>query len=284
MNKLINSNFWEINEELKNEWLPLKEDNKNIDINSLYIKMPFTWGLKWLDQELWLLDINRLVVVAWEGWSWKTTYTMQQALANADNWIKVCYMSLEMWRASLIKFIAKKKAWIQKQNTIWKEVILSNNQKELFKKEVDKLQSNNNLEIIWYKEHLTQEKFEKELNRLAKEYELIFIDNLWMVWRWAKESELLPILTQIMLKVRQNNNITIVALHHMSKWTEKQTWPRGKNAIRGSWKILDDADKIITIARTELWNSFAIVKDRDEWIITNINLIFDNWEFKLDIF
>jgi hypothetical protein len=46
---------------------------------------------------------------------------------------------------------------------------------------------------------------------------MIFIDNLGMIDRGKKESEILPLLTEVILKARQKHKVTIVALHHMSK-------------------------------------------------------------------
>ena len=286
---LVAFNCWEwiievIDEESKYKIDEDEEDLDNIDVNDIGKNIPFSWAVPILDNTLWLIDWNQLIILAWEGGSWKTVFTVQQAIENANNWYKVTYMSLEMWSERLIRSNAKKIAWIKMQTEVWKPVIVTKAQKDIFIKEVNRLSNNSNLNIVWYKNILSKESFWEKLDRLAKVSDFIIIDNLWMIWRGEKESELLPLLTQKMLQVRTNNKCSIIALHHMSKWNETQTWPRGKNAIRWSWKVLDDADKIITITRDEVSTKFNSVKDREEWILTSVELIFRKGKFYNDNF
>lgn len=296
---LENYEVKDINEVLVNYWIGEKiieaiEDEKikkvdkdeevveDIDFNTIDKVIPFSWGCQPVNEKLWLLDRNKLVIFAWEGWSWKTTYTLWQAVDNANNWLRVTYMSLEMSVKNLIISRARKIAWIEMQKEVWEKITVTDKQKEIFNKEVKYLQNNKNLTLVWYDKSLTKDTFEQKLEWLAKTSDLVFIDNLWMIWRWQKESELLPLLTQIMLSARSRYKCTIIALHHMSKWTEHQIWARWKNAIRWSWKVLDDADNIITIARDEEKTLINSVKDRENWILETIELMFHKGKFVTD--
>lgn len=264
--------------------MPMREQEVRIKPSILEKELPFTWGIDSFDQFMWLIDYNRFVLIAWEWGAWKTTYTMQQALANARNWFKVWYMSLEMWRENLIKNIARNKVWIWKQVKFWQAITLKFEQKIRFENEVAKLQDLDTLNIIWYTESLNMWNFSLELDNIAKTHDMIFIDNIWMIDRWKKELEIIPRITECIMKIRQKHKCTIVALHHMNKWSEKNSWPRGRNAIRWSGKVIDDADIIITITRDEENTIFSVVKDRDNWVIGKVRTLFNRGEFIDDIF
>ena len=262
----------------------IKEDEDDILLEDVFNNIPFTWWIKEIDNTIWLLWWNKLVIYAWEAWSWKTTASLQQWIENAKNGKKVCYMSLEMWRRGLIICTASKLAWITIQTTLNKQIEPTENQKAIFMKEVNRLQ--NDINIVWYKESLWIESFKRELLELTTKYELIIIDNIWMIWRkdWEKEIDLLPKITNILMRARNEKNTTIIALHHTNKWRDDQTWPRGKNSIRGSGKIVDDADKVVMIHR-DLHNntSFHLLKDRDNWLIVNMWLFYKDWIFTWDV-
>jgi len=51
-------------------------------------------------------------------------------------------------------------------------------QRQKFKEVVVELTKTTNLDLIGYVDSLTLKSFEKELNKLAVDYDLIFIDNL----------------------------------------------------------------------------------------------------------
>lgn len=267
-------------------WEATLEDFWNIELDEVTRAMPFTWGISDIDRQIGLFDYNKLIVVPWEAWSWKTTYTIQMAMENAKNGMKVAYLSLEMWARGLIVATAKKAAGIEMQTEVGKSIPVSDNQKQIFKETVDRMMNLQNLDIIGYKESLSLKSFETELERLAVDYDLIFIDNLWFIGRTdnRKESELTPLITECCMNVRKKLRVTIVALTHMTKGNEKQEWPRGRSAIRGSGKVIDDADKIVQIYRQWDNTSFILQKDRDNWINALIPLIFNKGRFETDCF
>lgn len=257
-----------------------------ISLDEVVRALPFTWWIEAIDKKVGAFDYNRLIIVPWEAWSGKTTYTMQMAQQNARNGLKVAYMSLEMWAKGLIIATAKKTAGIEMQTKAWAAVEITDIQKTTFNETVNELSKIENLDIIWYKKSLTLKSFETEMERLAVDYDLIFIDNLWFIGRtdWRKESELTPLITEICMNVRKDNKVSIVALTHMTKGSEKQEGPRGRSAIRGSGKVIDDADKIVQIFREGDSTSFILQKDRDNWLNAIIPLIFNKGKFIVDCF
>lgn len=267
-------------------WEALLEDLSEISFEESIKGLPFTWGIPAIDSTIWLFDYNKLIIVPGEAWSGKTTFTIQQAMANARNWRKVAYLSLEMGAKGLVVATAKKAAWIGLQKEVWIGVETTEAQRQKFKEVVAELTTTPNLDLIGYVDSLTLKSFEKELNKLAVDYDLIFIDNLWFIGRtdWRKEAELTPLITELCMNARKAHKVSIIALTHMTKGNEKQEWPRGRSAIRGSGKVVDDADKIVQIYRA--WNStnFILQKDRDNWLNANIPLIFNKGKFEADVF
>lgn len=262
------------------------EDYSTINLDEIVKSLPITWWIDEVDRKFGLLDFNKLVIVPWEAGSGKTTFTIQQAMANARNGIKTAYLSLEMWAKGLVVATAKKAAGIEMQTVVGSAIPVSDRQKEIFKETVAEMTTLENLDLIGYAESLTLKSFEKELERLADVYDLIFIDNLWFIGRTdtRKESELTPLITEICMNVRKNFKVTVIALTHMTKGSEKQEWPRGRSAIRGSWKVIDDADKIVQVFRE--WNSTSIIlqKDRDNGLNATVPLVFSAWRFSGDCF
>lgn len=266
--------------------LAILEDSLEVDLDDVIKPLPFTWWIEEIDKKIGAFDYNRLIIVPWEAGSGKTTYTIQMAQENARNWLKVAYMSLEMWAKGLIVATAKKAAGIEMQTKAWQAVSVSEKQREIFRETVDELSGFKNLDIIGYKKSLTLKSFEKELERLAADYDLIYIDNLWFIWRTdgRKESELTPLITELCMNARKDYRVTIVALTHMTKGSEKQEGPRGRSAIRGSGKVIDDADKIVQIFRQGDETSFILQKDRDNGLNAIIPLIFNKGKFSVDCF
>jgi len=267
-------------------WEAVLEDYSNINLDEIVKSLPITRGVKEVDAKFWLLDYHKLVIMPWEAWSWKTTFSIQQAMENAKNWIKTAYLSLEMGAKGLVVATAKKAAGIEMQTVVGSAIPVSDRQKELFSATVNEMTNLENLDLIWYAESLTLKSFEKELERLAVVYDLIFIDNLWFIGRTdaRKESELTPLITEICMNVRKNNKVTIIALTHMTKGSEKQEGPRWRSAIRGSGKVIDDADKIVQVYREGNNTKIILQKDRDNWLNEYVDLVFDRGRFSGDCF
>ena len=267
-------------------WEALLEDLSEISFDEVVRGLPFTWGIPAIDSTIGLFDYNKLIIVPGEAWSGKTTFTIQQAMANAKNWRKVAYLSLEMGARWLVVATAKKAAWIDLQKEVGIGVETTEAQRQKFKEVVVELTKTTNLDLIGYVDSLTLKSFEKELNKLAVDYDLIFIDNLWFIGRtdWRKEAELTPLITELCMNARKAHKVSIIALTHMTKGSEKQEWPRGRSAIRGSGKVVDDADKIVQIYRSGDATNFILQKDRDNWLNANIPLVFNRGRFEADIF
>ena len=289
----MNLNNWENSKEQIDEGeKAILEDDISFSIDSLTDALPISWWVKAIDAKIGLINYNRLIIYAGEAGSWKTTASLQQALANANNWLKVAYLSLEMWREGLVKTTAKKAAGIDVQTVVGEMVTIRPNQTLIYKEQIALLTKNPNLDIIGYKESLWLKTFERELERLAEDYQLIFIDNIGSIWRadWMKEIELLPKITDILMRIKLNYKTTLVALHHVNKGQENSKWPRGRSAIRGSGKVVDDADFVVMIHREKAEDSFGdtssflLMKDRDNWNTATIWLIYNKWKFEWDVF
>lgn len=266
------------------EGLPLLEKYEWINIDDLLELKPFSWWVNSIDNKFWLIDYNRFIIIAGEWWAWKTTFTMQQAMVNAKIWNKVAYMSLEMWKKWIIEQTARKRACIPIQIKHWKKIIVSEKQKRLFNEIVFELENTNNLNIIWYDTSLEFNAFLKELEQLAKVNDLIFIDNIWMLWRWEKEIEFLPKITEALIKIKRKYKVTIIALHHLNKRAENQKWPRNWSALRWSWKLRDDVDILAILTRWDWETVFTLDKSRFEWNEWSMEIFFEDWKFLWDIF
>lgn len=289
----ISKEEWEASVDIINEWeKAILEEEGSFWIESLLQALPFTWWVDEVDEKIGLLWLNRLVIFAWEAGSGKTTMSLQQAIANANNGKKVAYMSLEMGREWLIKTTAKKAANIDIQTKVGIMTEITPAQKLIYTQQIDIMTKNENLDIIGYQENLSLLTFEKELYKLWEEYDLVFIDNIGSIGRadGIKEIELLPKITDILMRAKLNYTVTVVALHHVNKWQENSKWPRGRSAIRGSWKVVDDADFVVMIHRekSEDWGfdstSFLLMKDRDNGQNASVGLMYNKGTFIWDVF
>ena len=262
-----------------------KEEKLEFDVSEVVKQMPFVWGIDYMDEVFKLIDYKELITIAWEWGCGKTTYTVQQAVENAKNGHKVLYLSFEMTRERLIKLNAQKYAGIPFQTKYWEKITYTEHQKKRFNERVKIFTQTKGFVIRGYKAPSLEE-YTNILKSASKEFDLIFVDNLGMIWRndWVNETEMIPKITSASLDVLKENNCSIVLLHHLTKWKEGEKWPRGKNAIRGSWKLLDDSDKILIINKTEINNIFSLVKNRMQGEIWTCELIFNKWEFIRDIF
>ena len=132
--KLNDKDLQQLANEVKFWDLPSLEKEFEISIAELRKSLPFTRWLQKIDNNFWLVWENMFVIIAWEWGSGKTTYTMQQALCNANNGVNVCYMSLEMWRKRLIISTARKKSWVAMQTQVWVAPTITPQQEKTFKR------------------------------------------------------------------------------------------------------------------------------------------------------
>jgi hypothetical protein len=88
-----------------------------------------------------------------------------------------------MGAKGLVVATAKKSAGIGMQTSVGLAVTVSEEQKRLFTETVAEMTTLSNLDLIGYEESLTLKSFEKEMQRLAVDYDLIFIDNLGFIGR-----------------------------------------------------------------------------------------------------
>lgn len=251
---------------------------------TIWEKTPFTRWLLSLDNKFWKIDYHRFVVAVWESWAWKTEYTLFQARKNADLWHKVCYISLEMWKAGLIERQCMKRAWVSKPQRDAKD--LSQNQIDIMKEMQKKLWDYPNLDIIWLNDTSLRWLLSAIRYKQKEWYALFYIDNMWFI-RWDNEDELETTkLTSRELKTLTNElKISIVLLHHFNKGSSMERYaPRGKASIRWSGKIENDADYIFQVYRDfENWTNLAQIlleKDRIWGEPATVPIKFVKWDYE----
>ena len=276
---------------------PVKNKSKEYSVVSswkydLESVVPYTRWTNWLDNKFGRYEKGILNVIVWESQMWKTEYTLFQAKANADRWFKVLYLALEMTKEKMIARLAKKKAGITKEER--NEKSFSSSKKDIFKKEYNKLDSYNNLDIISLKNVNNQNLEDIIIDYKNKWYELFYIDNLWFIqWDW-KEIVDTAETVRILSDITNIEWITINLVHHLNKWTDKdRKKPRGLASIRSSGKIENDADNVLQVWRNlntewllpeeKAQVSIILQKDRENWDPSQQTIYFNKWDYD-DIF
>ncbi len=258
----------------------------------------FTWGVSgafpWdpsLDERVGWFDYGRLILLVWEAGSGKTTFTMLQAMANVEIGNKVAYVSYEMSRDDLIKSIAKNKAGISEKRTHKKNIEIDKIQEKIFLDTCSYFEREDSVQIFDGDTDLKS--FCDLMIRLVSEnYDLIIIDNLWMIGREdPKEFEVQKKISWFLVSMKKDPLVksSFILLHHVSKWRESMTGPRGRNAVRGTGKLVDDTEILVQIWRDQSQTStvlnttkFIIQKNRETWEYQEYNMLLTNSGFTLD--
>jgi len=269
-------------------------DTENLDVISiddiLWGSTPIiTWGIPEVDNLFGASHKGKYEIFYWNAGSWKTSYLFQRAVANANIWVKTCFVSLEMNRKDLISQYALKAAWI-KTNSIGTKIEPTPAQRTIigdFLKEISVIDIKSywkNPSVQWYKDLL---------NDLHEQgYQLIIIDNLWMIGRSDTNDEmsLFATISEITRIACNWLWINVIMTHHSKKASEWGTWARWTSAFRGTSKLVDDVDSMVQIVRVfdETWGSQSILqleKDRVWWWAgKSIPLVFNKGKFSADIF
>ena len=271
----------------KKEEVVVKEDSSELD---LWHIVPFSRWIKELDERFGKIDYHNFVVALWESGSWKTEFTFFQARQNAKAGIKTCYIGLEMNKSKMIDRIAMKRAWITKSE--WDNKTFNQAQEIKMRKIRDEIWGWQNLDIVSI-ENPTCENICKFITEKNKEwYELFFLDNLWFIIWWAKDTEL-DITKEASREFKNITNkldISLILLHHFNKWNSASRQKlRELSDIRSSWKIENDADLIFQIRRdftedSELYSRkvvFSLQKDRNRWTPGYADIEFVAWDYKI---
>lgn len=245
---------------------------------------PISWWITALDDAIWWQPKWKYTMMYWWPSTGKTTLTLQVAEKNIALWNKVCYLSLEMTKESFVLQNMRTRAGL-KPKWVWNSLIPSTKQVEIMRNFVEKLKK---LEIKSYAEAPSYESFTEIMNSLIVEwYDMIIVDNLWMIWRQDNLDEMVLYwkISAFIKNYVDRSNISVMLIHHTKKWNEASAGVRWYSAYRWNWKIADDCDYVIQLERQYLdsWTTSSrikVEKDRvwwNNWYI--LNLEFNNWEF-----
>lgn len=261
-------------------------DSADIDLEHV---VPFTWWVKSLDEKFGKIDYHSFVIALWESGSGKTEFTFFQARQNANAGIKTCYIGLEMNKSKMINRIAMKRAGISKAQ--WDNKSFSEFQIDKMKCIRDEIWRWNNLDIVSL-DNPTAENICQFITEKNKDgYELFFLDNLWFIIGWPRDSELdvTREASRLFKNLTNQLNISLILLHHFNKGNSASRQKlRELSDIRSSWKIENDADLIFQIRRDfteedERYSSkvvFSLQKDRNWWTPGIAEIKFVSWDYE----
>lgn len=263
----------------------IEQDNAWMDFWTI---TPYSRWLDSLDNRFWKFNKHTLVVTIWESQSGKTEFTFYQARINASNWIKVCYIWLEMTKKNMITRICMKRAWVSKKE--WDNKKFTQQQKDIMIQKYKELWDYNNLEIVNLIKPTIENIVETIKTKHNEWYELFYLDNLWFISSELQEIELTALAIRELKELTNSLPIWINILHHFNKWWAKdRTWPRWMASIRSSWKIENDADYVVQVWR-DLDDEIPIderkkvgiflQKDRIWWDPSSCWIEFDRWDYK----
>ena len=277
LEKKINDNLnWEV------------EDNHEIDFRDL---TPFEW---WIDMPDWLgvFDKGDLAVLAGYPSSWKTAFTYFLAKHNAKIGNKTLYISLELRPRDMWLRLARKKYWVTKKQ--WQYRNITDQQMEGIKREYNKLKNTKDLKVISYENPPSIEVIERSILKYKKLwYDLFFVDNLGKITWESNENNRFSNITGRLQTLKNNEDICIVLLHHLSKPQQRimQYSPGWVWAIRGSQKIIDNATLVFELFRNldpdieseeeKAMVELILYKDTMDGATWVVKLRFHKWDYLL---
>ena len=254
----------------------LEVNNKEIQID--LPKLEFTRWDKWIDDKVGKLHRGSYVVLLWETWAGKTTFSTFMARHNKNS----VYYVLEDKKENIIRRYALKYAHITKEEL--NSGRISEDKVRIFNHAVKEYNKTPvNMIDVWHSisiETLIASIKEQE----AKWVWMFFIDNLWKITaEWKTEAEQIKKISSDLLGLCNDDGICIVLIHHYRKKNNNMEW-RWLESIRGSQKLADDSTLVVEYMRDEWENScrLKVMKDRD-WGDPNVyELAYDKWEYTLN--
>ena len=254
----------------------LKVSEKKVEIN--LPKLEFTWWDKGIDNKIWKLHRGSFVILTWETWAWKTSFSTFMARHNKSS----VYYVLEDKRENIVKRYALRYAGISKEEL--NEGRISEEKIKLFNKAVvDYNKMPVNMIDVGHSiniESLVASIKEQEKNWVG----LFFIDNMWKITaEGTTEAEQTKYISSELLRLCNEDNICIVLIHHFRKKANQLDW-RWVESLRGSQKLSDDATLIVEYQR-DYWENtcrLRIFKDRDWWDTNEYEMTYDKWEYTLN--
>lgn len=214
-------------------------------------KTPYTRWLASLDKKLGKPDNSELMVVYWWAWTGKTEFTHFLARKNADNWVKICYISLEMPSHQLALRYALKKAGI-KSFLEYQDKTYTPKQKELIDKYFKEFIEYENIFLVWEdREYSIQDLISEKIDMvgiMTQYYDmwcrLFVIDNLGKIQTNKNEWEAQGEISSKLQTWKNKYNCNVILIHHTGKSKNND-----KASMRWSQKIMDNATRVIRLER-----------------------------------
>lgn len=215
-------------------------------------KTQYTWWLDKLNKALSRPDNAELITIyAWGG-TGKTEFTHFVARANADAWVKVCYVSLEMPSRQLALRYAIKKAWI-KAYIDYQDKKYTHHQGELIEKYYKEFIEYNNISLCGEDRQYTLQDLLSNNNDMVGTmqyhydmwYRMFVVDNLGKIITNKNELEAQEYITSSLQDWKNKMNCCVMLIHHTSKNKKWESW-----GMRWSQKIFDNSTKVIKLERT----------------------------------
>jgi|GEM_PF-2946228 len=237
---------------------------------------PFTWGTDELDRKFAPIQGDSFIILAGMSGSGKTGYTFDMAEKNARMGHRTLYLSLEMSTEGIKTRQARQYAGIGKEQWRRKDLI-PEGVKTIYRRRKAEVTENENLILFGFGTGMqpTIQNITKIIKRVRPS--LVFIDNFDLIVKRGvreqtqEESEL----SGKILALCKSEIVPIILVHHLRKALEAESQKmRGLSALRGSGKIVDNADMVLMCWRDQKQDQFmpqremakftlAMQKDRD---------------------
>lgn len=261
-------------EDKKIEKLKVSEEVVNIELP----KLEFTRWDNGIDNKIGKLHRGSFVILTWETWAWKTTFSTFMARHNKDS----VYYVLEDKKENIIKRYALKYAGITKEELNWGRI--SDSKIRLFNQAVkDYNKMPVNMIDVWHSINI--ESLVSSIKEQEKKWVgLFFIDNMGKITAdGTTEAEQTKYISSELLRLCNEDNICIILIHHYRK-KANQLDSRGVESLRGSQKLSDDATMIVSYERDDWENTcrLKVMKDRDWGDIDEYEMVYNKWEYALN--
>lgn len=253
----------------------------------------FSWGDKYMDKDFPLVEYGTYAVLFGQFSSGKTTFAMAMAKRNAQLGSRVCFVTLEMSKETLIKQYALKRAGVKAEQYVNKDF-----DENIFTEYAKELEG---IEFVGIDSQCMKLEYSVEdIEEIIKlrSPEIMFIDNFnKILGRGTNEVGIDNLTSKKLMTLTRKYKVAIVVLHHANKPAKAKTKAdetsvlKGIGGMRGTNKINDDADIVMEIGRpTEdqiglhplNFSQIAFYKDRDWDRRWTYRMAFKQGEFHLE--
>lgn len=196
-----------------------------------------TWGTDLLDERMSPIEDNTYCIVAGMANSGKTAWMLDLAMKNARQGNKVLMYSLEMTTEQIYSRYAIEKAGITIAEFRTRNI--PQHKKNKYKLAYSSIWEVDNLDLKGSGDG--EQDLDSILEYVKSEApSLCIIDNLGLIRNGkGNELEVHASISRKLLAFTNNENIPVVLVHHLNKQKD----------IRGTQKIIDDADMVLVTAR-----------------------------------